>query len=112
MYRHGYKPVIKPNIWRIDGYWRGKARGEYDDKLYRKRSVGEGLFGALSNWFGDRVKTMLRETTLTRIDARIIAYQVRIYMRADNTDILNIEITYIIAIIHVKIGKSFLNTLE
>ena len=54
VYRHGYKPVIKPNIWRVEGYWRVKARDEYDDELYRRRSVGEGLFGVLSNWFGDR----------------------------------------------------------
>ena len=108
VYRHGYKPVIKPNIWRVEGYWRNKARDEYDDELYKRRSVGEGLFGILSNWFGDRVKTMLRETTLTRIGARIIVYQVRIYMREENKGIIEIEITCIIAMIHIKIGKTFL----
>ena len=81
------------------GGWRNKARREYDDELYKLRHVGEGIFDALSNWFGDRVKTMLRESTLTRIGARIIAYQVRIYMRAKNIGILNIEITCMIVTI-------------
>ena len=57
-------------------------------RLYRRRSVGEGLFGALSNWFGDRLKTTLEETSLTRIGAMIIAYQARIYIRIKDTGIL------------------------
>ena len=48
-------------------------------------SVGEVLFNALANWFGDRFKTTLGETSLTKIEARIIAYQPRIYMRIEDT---------------------------
>ena len=50
----------------MEEYWGNKAREGHDKKLYKKRSVGERIFGALSNWFGERVKTMLRESTLTR----------------------------------------------
>jgi hypothetical protein len=49
---------------------------------YRLRGIGEGVFGSLTAWLGDRLKTWLKATAETRIAARIIAYLARIWLRA------------------------------
>jgi hypothetical protein len=43
---------------------------------YRLRSIGEGVFGSLTVWLGDRLKSWLRATSTVRIGARIMAYLV------------------------------------
>ena len=45
----------------------------YNESLYAYRSVGEGIFGALTVEFGDRIKTK-KKSTKTRIPLRIIIY--------------------------------------
>jgi len=47
--------------------------------LYAYRSVGEGIFGASTVEFGDRIKT--KESTETRILLRIIIYCLKIIVR-------------------------------
>lgn len=49
---------------------------------YRQRGRGESVFGSLTNAFGDRLHTRSKETTYIRSVARVVAYQVRIYIRA------------------------------
>jgi hypothetical protein len=48
---------------------------------HRRRGQGESIFGALTNWLGDRLKTSLIVTTIARIGLRLIAYLTRIYIR-------------------------------
>ena len=51
----------------------------YVESLYAYRSVGEGIFGASTVEFGDRIKT--KESTETRILLRIIIYCLKIIVR-------------------------------
>jgi len=69
IYRKGYIPLIKPQRTRGRGYWRRKARKVYSRewRRYRQRGRGESVFGSLTNEFGDRLKTVLWETGVTRI---------------------------------------------
>jgi len=84
-FKNGYIPLIKPNKDRARGYYRRRARklwNRIENRIfYRKRGIGESIFGALTNWLGDRLKTRKEESSITRIGARIIAYQVKVYMR-------------------------------
>ena len=84
IYRHGYTPLVSPNKDRDSGCWRRKARKVYSRewRRYRQRGRGESVFGSLTNAFGDRLHTRLKETTYIRSAARVVAYQVRIYIRA------------------------------
>ena len=79
--KRGYTPIIKAQRTRDSGYWRKKARKVYDKRIYRQRGRGESIFGSLTNEFGDRLKSVLRETTMTRIGCRFIVYLVKLYMR-------------------------------
>ena len=85
MFQHGYNPIIKPNQNRSGGYWRRKARKLYSHptgkQKYRQRGRGESTFGSLTVEFGDRLKTIRNDTTMVRIGCRIIAYQLKIYVR-------------------------------
>lgn len=88
MFKAGYRPRVKPNRPRARGHWRRKARRLFNSPemkwldRYRLRGIGEGVFGSLTVWLGDRLPSWLRATTETRIAARIIAYLARIYLRA------------------------------
>lgn len=84
MFESGYTPIIKPNSGRYHGYWRRKARKIFGMEwlTYRQRGRGESPYGSLTNRYGDRLTTTLPETTKTRIGARIVAYLVRLYIRA------------------------------
>jgi hypothetical protein len=48
---------------------------------YKKRSIYEGFFGALTNWSGEYVPRFLDNTTITTIGLRIAAYELRIPLR-------------------------------
>ena len=84
----GYTPIIKSHKRRDSGYWRKKARKVYDNKIYRQRGRGESLYGSLTNEFGDRLKTVLWETTVTRIGFRFIVYLVKLCMRQSSYTIM------------------------
>jgi hypothetical protein len=87
MFKQGYLPIVKPTKGRVRKYYRRKARKIWNNPLikleqrYRRRGIGESIFGSLKNWLGDRLKTRLIASTITRIGARIIAYLARIYIR-------------------------------
>ena len=85
MLKSGYKPIVKPNKERIDGYFRRRVRKFYRRPIgrqkYRQRSRGESVFGSLTNDYGDRLKTMKVDTSEIRIGCRIISYQIKILMR-------------------------------
>ena len=84
VYKNSYTPLIKPNRNRGSGCWRRKARKVYnwEWRRYRQRGRGESVFGSLTNAFGDRLNTRMKKTTYVRSVARVIAYQVKIYIRA------------------------------
>lgn len=90
VYRNGYTPLIKPQRSRGSGHWRRKARKVFDRewRRYRHRGRGESPFGSLTNAFGDRLNTRGRRTTYVRSAARVVAYQVKIYIRATASGIL------------------------
>jgi len=50
-------------------------------RRYRQRGRGESIFGSLTNEFGDRLKTVLVETSITRIGCRFAIYLVKLCMR-------------------------------
>jgi hypothetical protein len=56
----GYIPIVKR------GYEARIRDRTYDEALYTYKSVGEGVFGALTVEFGDRLKTRREESTKTR----------------------------------------------
>jgi hypothetical protein len=97
MFQYGYNPIVKPNEGRGRGYWRRKARKLYRHPVgrlkYKQRGRGESPFGSLADEFGDRLKTLSKNNTITRIGCRIIAYQVKIYMR---NDIFMLELSVLI----------------
>lgn len=86
MFKYGYNPIVRPNKERFRGYYRHKARKLYMNPLgmqkYRQRGRGESLYGTLTNQLGDRLTSILNETTVTRIGCRVLCYMTRIYMRA------------------------------
>ncbi len=77
----GYLPIIKPKRIRAGGFGSRIRDRLFNDEIYKRRSVCEGFFGALTNWFGDRVPCFLFETTITRILLRLLAYALRILLR-------------------------------
>lgn len=92
MFDSGYDPIVKPNKDRWKGHNRKKARKLYFNPIgrqkYKQRPRGESIFGALTNQFGDRLKTLRYDTSSIRIGSRVIAYLVRIYMRIDGCIII------------------------
>jgi hypothetical protein len=92
MFKNGYKPLVKPKRDRGGGYWRRKARKIFrtDWRKYRQRARGESIFGSLTNAFGDRLKTTRNDVTELRGCLRVIAYQVKIYMRMRYRNIIYI----------------------
>ena len=77
----GYIPMVKRGLTSPMGYGAKIRDRIYDETLYACRSVGEGIFGALTVEFGDRIKTKKRESTETRILLRLIIYCLKITVR-------------------------------
>jgi hypothetical protein len=61
IFKAGYLPIVKPNKSRNRKYWRRKARKIWNNlkDRYKQRWIGESIFGSLTNWLGDRLKTIL-----------------------------------------------------
>jgi len=79
----GYLPIIKPKKISASGFGSKIRDRLFNEEIYKRRSVCEGFFGAITNWFGDRVSCRLIETTITRILLRALAYALRILLRAN-----------------------------
>jgi hypothetical protein len=77
----GYIPIVKKGSRSPRGYGARMRDRVYDESLYAYRSVGEGIFGALTVEFGDRLKTRREESTKTRTHLRIIIYCLKILVR-------------------------------
>jgi len=69
----GYIPIVKRGSRSPRGYGARMRDRAYDEALYAYRSIGEGIFGALTVEFGDRLKT--------RTHLRIIIYCLKILVR-------------------------------
>jgi len=50
-------------------------------RLYRLRGVGEGFFGALALWFGQRLTAKKLEVVELRLALRCLLYNLRIWIR-------------------------------
>ena len=79
--KKNYIPIVKPTKKNPRGFGARIRDKEFSEEIYKKRGIGEGIFAALSNQFGDRLKTKLPETTNSRILARCIIYSAKIYLR-------------------------------
>ncbi len=77
----GYIPMVKPGKMSPGGYGAMIRDGIFNESLYRLRYVVEGVLGALTVEFGDRLKTKRRESTETRILLRITVYSPKILVR-------------------------------
>jgi hypothetical protein len=77
----GYIPMVKKGSMSPRGYGARIRDRAYDENLYAYRSVGGGIFGALTVEFGDRLKTRRKESTKTRTLLRIIIYCLKIMVR-------------------------------
>jgi len=76
----GYIPIVK-RARSPRGYGARIRYRAYDESLYAYRGVGEGIFGALTVKFGDRLKTRRKEPTKTRTPLRIIIYCLKILIQ-------------------------------
>jgi hypothetical protein len=61
MHTHREEELDEPK-----GYGARMRDRAYNENLYIYRSVGEGIFGALTVEFGDRLKKRRKESTRTR----------------------------------------------
>jgi hypothetical protein len=59
----GYIPIAKMGSRSPRGYGTRIRDRVFDEALYAYRSVGEGIFGALTVEFGERLKTRREEST-------------------------------------------------
>ena len=73
-----YIPIVNPGKSSPGGYG---AREVFDEALYKLRGVGEGIFGALTVEFGDRMKTRKKESGKTRLLLRLTVYCLKILVR-------------------------------
>jgi hypothetical protein len=72
------KPALNAIVSR--GYG-ARIRDGATMKAYTRIGASEGMFGALTVEFGDRLKTRRKESTKTRTLLRIIIYCLRIIVR-------------------------------
>jgi hypothetical protein len=77
----GYIPIVKKGSMSPRGYGARIRDAAYDENIYAYRGVGEGIFGALTVEFGDRLKTRREESTKTRTLLRIVIYCLKIMVR-------------------------------
>lgn len=77
----GYIPLVKPGKLSPGGYGSRMRDRFFNESLYGFRGVGEGVFGALTVEFGDRMKTRRKESCKTRILLRLIVYCLKIIVR-------------------------------
>ncbi|MBW9222224.1 hypothetical protein KKP97_04155, partial [Methanothermococcus sp. SCGC AD-155-C09] len=52
---------VKPGKNRARGYGARIRDKIFDKNEYKKRGICEGFFGAITNWFGDRIPCFLME---------------------------------------------------
>ncbi len=74
----GYIPIVKPGKLSPGGYGARIRDRLFDESIYRLRGVGEGVFGALTVEFGDRIKTRRKESGKTRLLLRLAVYCLRV----------------------------------
>jgi hypothetical protein len=77
----GYIPMVRRGSTSPRGYGARIRDRAYNENIYAYRGVGEGIFGALTVEFGDRLKTRRKESTKTRTLLRIIIYCLKIIVR-------------------------------
>lgn len=94
MFEKGYTPIVSPVSTRWKGYHRKKARKLYrniKNRLgYRQRGRGESVFGSLTNYFGDRFRTINEQVNKTRTAVRVFVYQVKLLMRINQEFLLGL----------------------
>ena len=73
--------MVKPGKVSPGGYGARIRDSLFEESAYRLRGVGEGIFGALTVEFGDRMKTRRKEAGDTRVLLRITVYCLKILAR-------------------------------
>jgi hypothetical protein len=73
--------IVRRGLTSPRGYGARIRDRAYDGNIYAYRGVGEGVFGALTVEFGDRLKTRRKESKKTRTLLRIIMYCLKIIVR-------------------------------
>lgn len=76
----GYLPYVRSTKIKPDGYGARIRDSIFNKSIYRFRAVGEGLFGALTIEFGDRMKSRGRSGN-SRTMLRLIVYCLKILVR-------------------------------
>ena len=76
-----YIPIVKKSLTSLGGYGARIRDRAYNESLYASISIGEGIFGALTVEFRDRIKTKKKESTETRILLRITIYCLKTIVR-------------------------------
>jgi len=81
----GYKPLIRPRDYGARGkvsMLRDKLWRDFRlRRLHKLRGVGEGFFGALALWFGQRLTAKKLEVVELRLAMRCLLYNLRIWIR-------------------------------
>jgi len=76
--KFGYNLMIKKTKKGARGYGAKKRDRIFDKEVYKRRSICESFFEALTNRLKDKLNTFLESTTITRIFVRIIIYSLTI----------------------------------
>jgi len=76
----GYTPIVKKGLTSPGGYGARIRDRAYNESLHTYRSIGEGIFRALTVKFGDKIKTK-KKSTKTRIPLRTTTYCLKIIVR-------------------------------
>jgi len=79
---------VKPRKNRAKGYGARIRDRIFNREKYRRRGICEGSFGALTNWFGDKIPCSLVETAVTRLLVRVACYALRILLRVSIMEVV------------------------
>jgi hypothetical protein len=77
----GYIPIVKPGRMSPGGYGARIRDRIFNKSLYMLRGIGEGIFGALTVEFGDRMKTKINRSGETKLLLSIIVFCLKILVR-------------------------------
>ena len=75
-YERGILPIVKPCKNRKRGFYRHKARKDYDKRTYNRRPVVEGFFSRLKQRFGGNLRCRNARSKRAELYARVILHNI------------------------------------
>ncbi len=99
--KHNYIPIVKPRKYGATGYYAKLRDRYYSERIYTLRAVHEGMFGALSNDFGDEINCYLVVVAEVRIICRLVCYNLRVLMRCYDLDELKEKLKEVIILVEL-----------